>query len=283
MTYGAKLNIALAVALAAMLVVAWLMQRDAEHLQPRLAKLDYTEVSTLRIELPDREALAFERVGERWVMRAPVELDVDVRRIEEIVNALSVPSLARYPARDLQLVELGLGESPKARVIVDGEAYILGDANPVNRLRYVQRGEVVHLVNDLLYFRLSGQPHGWVHRQPLPPGSRIARIEAGDFVIERTEDGWAVTQGDTTASVDSVQRVVDAWANAHAFQVVKWEGPMPFENVAQVWLDGRDQPLGFILRMREEEMAVIRPDLEIEYKLPRYRAEDLWMIPTEQD
>lgn len=283
MTYGAKLNIALAVGLAAMLVVAWLMQRDAEHLQPRLAEIEYAMVSTLRVELPDRQALAFERLGERWLMRAPFELDVDVRRVEEIVNALSVPSLARYPARDLQLAELGLGDTPKARVIVDGEAYVLGDTNPVSRLRYVQRGEVVHLVHDILYFRLSGDPHGWVHRQPLPPGSRIARIEAGDFTIERTDDGWEVTQGDAPASPDAVQRVVDAWANAQAFQVVQWTGAMPFENVANVWLDGQEQPLQFILRLREEEMAVIRPDLGVEYKLPRYRAEDLWILPSEQD
>jgi len=283
MTYGAKLNIALAIGLAAMLVVAWLMQRDAEQLQPRLAELEYATVSTLRIEIPGRAPLAFERVGERWLMRTPFELDVDARRVVEIVNALSVPSLARYPARDLQLEELGLGDIPKARVIVDGEAYTLGDTNPVNRWRYVQRGEVVHLVNDVLYFRLSGEPHNWVHRQPLPPGSRIARIEAGDFSIERTDDGWVVTQGDACATPEMVQRVVDAWANAQAFQVVHWAGPMPFENVAHVWLDDQEDALEFILRLREEEMAIIRPALGIEYKVPRYRAEDLWVIPSGQD
>jgi hypothetical protein len=284
MTYGAKLNIALGVALGAMLLVAWLMQRDAEHLQPMLSEFDYAAVSTLRIEVANREPVSFERVDGAWRMRLPLEIEVDARRIEEVVNALAVPSAARYPARDLGLDALGLGDPPRARVVVDGEPFLLGDTNPVTRQRYVRRGEVVHLVTDLLYFRLLGEPHGWVRRQPLPPGSRISRIEAGGFVIGRTDDGWALEWPvGQEASAATLRRVVDAWANAQAYEVRRWEGPMPFENVALIWLDGSDEPLEFILRRWDDRMAVIRPDLELEFLLPLYRAEDLWNLPQDAE
>jgi hypothetical protein len=283
MSYGARMNIALAFALAAMLLVAWLMQQDTAPSRPVLAESDFDAVSEIRIELPNRDTLAFGRDGNTWRMRQPLAFDVDAGRLQNIVEALAIPSNARYPAAELELDTLGLGDPPRARLVIDGTEFELGDTNPVTGDRYIRRGEVVHLVSDILYFRLGGPAQGWARRQPLPPGARIARIEAGGFIIVRTEDGWALSPEDEEVPMAALQRVVDAWANAQAVQVAAWDGPQPFENVALVWLDGHTEPLEFVLDPREDMMVLVRPDLELEYRLPLERAEDFWNIPDLQD
>lgn len=279
MTYGARLNIGLAVALGAMLLVAWLMQRDTGPERPMLADIDFAQVSSIDVALRGREPLAFERDGAGWHMRAPLDLEVEARRLEEIVNGLNVTSLSRHPATALDLDEVGLGGEPVARVTVDGAAYALGEATALGDGRYVMRNEVVHVVRDVLHFRLGGQPHSWARRQPLPPGARIARIEVGGSTVRRADPGWALEPDDETVSADALQRFVDAWARAQAFQVNR--APVPsdgFDEVAEVWLDGRDEPLAFGLRRTDSAMVLVREDLELEYRLPLQDSERLSVL-----
>lgn len=280
MIRGARLNLALVLALAGLMaLIMWLMQRETAEAAPLLAEVSFEEVRELRVELPDAAPLAFERDGDGWLMREPLPVPADPGRLHNIVDALAVPSRARYPAQDLDLDALGLGETPRARLVVDGVTYLFGNANPVNGWRYIQRGATVHLVDDILFFRLGGTPQGWAQRQPLPPGARIARIDAGEFTIVRAEDGWALSPENPDVPAEALQRVVDAWANAVAMRVVEFDDHLQFENVAHIWLDGHERPIDFILRRWDDHMAVIRPDLALEYRLPLYRAEDLWIIP----
>lgn len=161
MKYGSKTNTVLLVTLLATTAIAWYSYRESAGLDPRVAQIEWDAVGAITVELRGRTPLAFRRVPGGWRLEAPVVLDAAPRRLQEIIHALNVPSEAQYPAGEVDLAQLGLAEPPVARVTVDGAAFSIGEANPVSGWRYVRSGDTVHMVHDVLYFRLLGDAQSW--------------------------------------------------------------------------------------------------------------------------
>ena len=155
-----RTNLIVALLLGAMLVLAWLTQRTADNVRPSLAGFDVTTVQVVRVARRDGVTLQFERVDDGWRMTAPETRPVDPQRIDGIVAGLITVSRADYPADRVPLADVGL-DPPRAVIHVDGAEYRFGDRSPVNGQRYVQHKNTVHLVDDLVYFRLGGEPEDW--------------------------------------------------------------------------------------------------------------------------
>ncbi len=272
MTPGVKLNIALAVVLAALVAVAIVTTRKAEDTAVRLADFDPESVMSIRIERPDEPPIVLARNDGNWVMREPLTVAVETRRVTDLVESFNVPSHARYAFGEIS-PDLGLGagdSAPIARVIVDDSEFVIGTTAPITDWRYVRAGEEVHLVTDIVFHRIQGDAYAWVRRQPLPPGERIARIELAGSTIVRADPGWSLEPEDDAVSADALQQLVDAWANAQAFQVTRYEGDGDFDHTVRVVMDGSGPPLEFRLRIGENATTLVRPDLGLEYRLPAY-------------
>lgn len=155
-----RTNVIVALLLGAMLVLAWLTQRTADNVRPSLADFDTSAVKVIRVARADGVTLEFERVDDGWRMTTPETRPVDAQRIDGIVSGLITISHMDYPADRVPLADLGL-DPPRAVVHVNGEEYRFGDRSPVNGQRYVQHADTVHLVDDLVYFRLGGEPKDW--------------------------------------------------------------------------------------------------------------------------
>lgn len=270
MTPGAKLNIALAVVLVALVTVMMLTSRKAEDAARPLADLDPEAVRTIRIERPDKPSIELVRDDGDWVMREPLTVVVEARRVTDLVESFNVPSHARYAIGEIS-PDLGLGtgdSAPVARVFVDDSEFVIGKTAPITDWRYVRVGEEVHLVTDIVFHRIQGDAYSWVRRQPLPPGGRIARIELEGFTIVRADPGWSLEPADDAVSADVLQKLVDAWANAQAFQVSRYEGDGDFDHTVRVVLDGDASPLVFGLHTGEDATTLVRTDLGLEYRLP---------------
>lgn len=155
-----RTNLIVALLLGAMLVLAWLTQRQATDTRPSLAAFQTATVQVVKVRRADGVALALERDGDGWRMTTPEPHPVDAQRVEGILSGLNTVSRADYPVDRVPLANVGL-DPPRAIVIVDGEEFRFGDRSPVNGQRYVQHADTVHLVDDLVYFRLGGEPAGW--------------------------------------------------------------------------------------------------------------------------
>lgn len=280
MRYGARLNIGLAVMLVVLLAVVFLLEDEAAPPAPAVLATEFSDVNTLRIELGERTPLEFERAADGWRMLAPVALDADLGRLQNIITGLAVAAHASYPVSDTDPEALGLAP-PRARVIVDDEVFEFGDTSPADGRRYLRQGDVVHVVDDLVYFRLGGPVHGWARRQPLPPGTRITRIETDDFGIVRDGDDWSLADG-AESDPDALQRVVDAWANALAAEVAATDPERTSGISVRIELDDGAR-IEFMLYRTESHMVVARPATGIEYRLPLFRSEDLHTLPANTD
>lgn len=274
----ARLNIALAAGLLALFALIYVEQRGTGEEGARIAELDAAQVETLRIERRDGETLLFEREGETWHMREPLQFHAETGRIVEIVDGLSIRSHASYPADELALDELGLGDPPEARVVIDGEAWHIGGRNPLEGWRYILHRDTVYLANDVLYFRLVGEPTDYARRQLLPSGSTITRIVLPDHTL--TEDGsggWTLEPDDPDISADALQRLVDAWRTAQSNEISTITEPDPVETseVVSIHLDDHEAPLEFMIRRDDDGLSLLREDLGLAYRIPPARAEPL--------
>jgi hypothetical protein len=155
-----RTNAIAAGSLAVMLALAYFMQREADPTRPLLADFDTAAVDTVHVALRDGPAIVLERTADGWRMTAPVEREVAVSRVDGILRGLATPSRADYPADEVPLADVGLAD-PRAVVTVDGHAFAFGDRNPVNGLRYVLHDGAVYLTDDLVVFRLAGDPATW--------------------------------------------------------------------------------------------------------------------------
>jgi hypothetical protein len=155
-----RTNLIVASLLGAMLVLAWLTQRQADNVRPAFAEFEVATVQVVRVARADGVTLSFERDGAGWRMTAPESRPVDTQRLDGIVNGLNTLSRADYPADRVPLADVGL-DPPRAIVVVDGNEFRFGDRSPVSGQRYVQHGSTVHVVDDLVYFRLGGEPGDW--------------------------------------------------------------------------------------------------------------------------
>lgn len=280
MRYGARLNIGLAVMLVLLLAAVFLLEDEATPPAPAVLETEFIEVTMLRVELGENIPLEFERAGDGWRMLAPIAFDADLGRLQNIIAGLGIAAHASYPIAEVDLGALGLAP-PRARVVVDGEAFEFGDTSPLDGRRYLRQGDMVHVVNDLVFFRLGGPVHGWARRQPLPPGTRIARIDTDDFGIVRNGENWSLADG-AEAEPDSLQRVVDAWANALAAEVAATDPGRTNGIPVRIVLDD-GAILEFMLHRTDTHMVVARPETGIEYRLPLFRSEDLHSLTDNTD
>lgn len=280
MRYGARLNTGLAVMLLLLVAAMFLLEEEAAPPAPAILALEFDDVRTIRVEMDDRPAVELARAGDGWRMVSPVAFDADLGRLQNIVAGLDVPAHASYPIAETVPGELGL-DPPRARLIIDDAVIEFGDTSPVDGRRYLRQGDTVHVVDDLIFFRLGGPVHGWARRQPLPPGTRITRIETESFSLARDGEDWSLA-GDAEADPASMRRVVDAWANALAAEVAPTDPEQTDGIAVSIELDS-GEVLEFLLRSTDRHMVVARPGTQIEYRLPLFRAEDLYTLPADTD
>ena len=155
-----RTNLIVAASLTAMLTLAWLTKREADLVRPPVADFDAAAVEIVHVARRGEPAIVIERTADGWRMTAPVARAVADERVDGILRGLLTTSRADYPVDAVPLADVGLAE-PRAVVTVDGDAYAFGDRNPVNGLRYVRHYDTVHLADDLVVFRLAGDPATW--------------------------------------------------------------------------------------------------------------------------
>ena len=149
-----RTNLRVAVALVGLLALAVWTYRGAERMgAPLLA--DPSAIGMVAIQGADGARVVFARTDEGWRMTAPDDRPVDAQRVDGIVNGFAIAPRRSYAADTATLADLGL-DPPRWTITLDGAEFRLGDAHPVSGLRYVLHDGEIHLVDDLVTFRLGG-------------------------------------------------------------------------------------------------------------------------------
>lgn len=262
------LNLALAVLLLGMAALAY-FKPGTKPPAPvvKITTLKPADVHSLRIERHGKPAAEFKRDTKgRWQMIAPLHAVADTSRIDGILGDADEQSEGRYQLSQVDLSKLDL-KPPKLKLFLNGQEFDFGGTEPLNYRRYIRHGDTVHLVSDMLYFRLAGNPDSLLRKQLLPGDVKIDGIQIPGMSLNEDKSGhWQVTPANPLLSSDDIEHFVDAWRKAQAFEVSPL-GKKPVQGEVAISMEGMDKPLRFQILTDKDALILARPDLAIQYTL----------------
>ncbi|TVQ85998.1 MAG: hypothetical protein EA400_14070 [Chromatiaceae bacterium] len=162
------LNLTLALLLALLWGLAhWDLAR--EQRATRLTPLHAERVQRIALHRADEPRLLLVRGERGWDMHEPWRAPADGARIARLLAITAAPSHRTLPAAAADPAALGL-LAPRWRLLLDGLELRLGDQAALGAQRYVQVGDLIHLIEDRFQPHLGAPAAAYLARTLLPPG-----------------------------------------------------------------------------------------------------------------
>ncbi len=238
--------------------VYWLKRAPAPK-SPPLAQITPEAVRHIVIERQD-ERLEFERRGENWHMIQPFDAPADAYHFKQLLALPNQTSQTRYAAAELDLARFEL-KPPQVILRLEDIEFRFGGQNPLNFKRYLQVGEVIHLIDDTLFHQLTAPASTWLEHKLLPAGTLQGLDLPGWHITPKDPGGWT---SEPELPAAELERLVDTWRTARAIQVTPYtDEPPPQDQRIRVLIDGK--ALEFIVLQREPELILLRPDQKLRY------------------
>ncbi len=187
----------------------------------RLTGMDPARIEGVELIRPGRDTVKLERVMDGgWRLTAPYGIAADAERVGRLIDVVRATVVRSFPAEGVDLDRLGLEPDP-VRVSLGGQTLRFGGTEPIDGLRYVGSGDLVHLTNDIYYHLLTAPASDYVDARLLPDGLIPASGEVdGESLDPATLTAIAALKaervepldGDLTGRILSIQPEGDAAA-----------------------------------------------------------------------
>jgi len=230
------------------------------------------QISNIRIERKDREAIHFSKDGDTWMMRAPFEVRARPQRIESLLGLLTSPSVDQLDAGQTALDRMNL-QSPEVILRLDDEVFAFGDVNPLDQTRYVLYRDTIHLINDHLYPQLTTGAGFFIDTKVVPDDAAISVVQYPQFRLLRQEDRWQL-ESQLDISDERVQQLGRVWSELRAGNVREYEPLDPLYEIS-VTLDN-GEIIDYAVISDLPTLILARPDLKLQYHIPEYLSEQLF-------
>lgn len=274
-----QLNLALIVIVAGLAAVLF-FTKEEEKKGPPLTTLTEAAVERIRLEHPDRPAIALVKQDGQWRLTEPVETRADPLEVASIVSLATLEAKRKLAVAEVDLKELKL-DPPVYRVTLNDTVLAIGDSEPIEYRRYIRVGEEIALTDDPPSAALDADFSDLVAKELLPPGAMIRRIEVPGLTLVRSADGqsWTETPAQAGASADQKQKFVDGWQSARAMwnaAIPAGEENKPGEPVTIVH-DGGELKLKIVAR--EPQLIIENPAAKVRYTLSKALENEILRLP----
>jgi hypothetical protein len=152
--------------------LGWAVLRDVREAREtsRLTGMDPNRIEGVELTRPGRDTVRLERAsGGGWRMTVPYLVAADPERVGRLLGVVQTGVARSFPAEGVDLERLGLEPDP-VRISLGGQTLRFGGTEPIDRLRYVASGDLVHLTEDLYYHLLTAPASDYADPRPLPAG-----------------------------------------------------------------------------------------------------------------
>lgn len=244
----------------------------------RLTRIDPDSINNIEIE-NGRGNIRLVRNDTGW--RLPeLGLAADDFQVGILLDLLSAHSERRYPRDDIDPEAVGLAP-PQATLRYNDYRILLGKTQPLQKLRYVQYEDQVHLIQDKVMNLLKSDPSDLASRRLVPRDRTLAKIALPDFTLSRTEKGgWSITP-EQAISEDRLQQLADAWSNTQAL----WLRPASDAGTqGRITLEfEHGDPIVYGIIRNDSNFILVRRDLALEYHLSGFHADSLLKLPAPKE
>lgn len=272
------LNLVLLAGVAALAAVAWFEPgRQPPPAAPRLIEIPNEQIHRITI-VRGGETIALEQRQDIWWLRKPYVLRANPQQVQELLTALHAETQANYAADDADLKQLGFSDPPLVITLNDSLALTFGDTAPLNYQRYVHRGDQVLLLRAADYFPLNRAPVEFVSLALLPPEANITALALPDQRLEKSAAGWQLIPANPAISADAIQNLLDAWRQVQAIDVAPLAKDAKAQGEVVITLADEETPVRFQILASDANLLLGRPDLSLQYSLPKGAAADLLQL-----
>ena len=245
----------------------------SEHADVTLTAIAPDTVNHIRILRRGQDEIRFEKQSGLWMMQNPYQLRAGDLRINSILNLLNAHSYAQYHSKDTQLSRFQL-DQPQVSIEFNSARIDFGDTSPLGEQRYVLYNNVVHIINDALFQQLQAPAYFFLNTRLLPEHATITAVLLPGHAIRRQQTVWTVEPA-LNLSADKIVELANAWRDAEAISVSKYEDTAQHGNV-RIELDKQDA-IEFMIVHEPPQLILARPDLGIQYHLGDYDAERMFL------
>lgn len=269
------------------LLVFYTLEQEKKQDLPPLTQLKPNQVQTIRIERKDQGLIELVKDEHGfWQMVTPFQLPANHFRINSLLEILSTKDYQLLDKTALNLTEVQL-ESPEIRVTMNDKLQIaLGNTPPISYgKRYVQVDQAIYLLEDTLFYNLSGKAFNFISLSPLGDNPKITVLKMPNYHFALQEDGeWTLLTSrlsveDLDSRSSTIKTLIENWETIQAFNVepyVETEVKKPIE----ITLENQSQPLHFILTSESPDLILGLPDKGVQYHLPLSQSNRLFHLPT---
>lgn len=271
-------NLVLLTGVAALAAVAWFEPgKQPPPAAVRLIELPSEQIHRITI-VRGAETIRLEQEQDVWWLREPYTLRANSQQIKLLLEKLHTAAQASYPVADADLSELGFDDPPLVITLNDKLTLTFGGTAPLNYQRYVRRDDTILLLRAVDYYPLNRAPVEFVSLALLPPDSAITALNLPDQQLRQTADGWQLTPKDPAISADAIQNLLDAWQQARAIDVEPLTQDAQQQGEVVIQLADGKAPLHFLIHTDDTSLLLGRPDLGLQYSLPKSQAADLLQL-----
>jgi hypothetical protein len=241
---------------------------------PLIAGVTPEQIHHIHITRTGKQDIDLVREQGHWRLTAPLHTAANGFRADALASVVEADSESRFSAVGEDLAKFGLAP-PRARLKLDGVVIKFGDNEPISGRRYVQVGDVIHLIPDYSYQNVAAAAPGFVSLSPLPEGAEPVSFTLPGFTLRRDEKGhWKQVAGSHNADPQAIDDFVGRWQQAEALEVTRYT-PAGARDTVTVGLGGGRPAVEFDIVSRDPELVLGRHDLAMAYHFPASEAAKL--------
>lgn len=271
-----RTNLLLLIAVIVVALFIWLMPEPLDDSTGVALFAPDVEFSRLEALRDGETRFVLERSGPAWKMVVPVRAAADDFQVQSLLANLRQRAERAYPVAEVDLEQAGLVDAEWS-LRVDDHLLQFGARTALGNNRYVQKGDQVYLLSDVMTYRLQREPMDYVSKRLLADGREIVaiRLPAGQQ-IERQNFSWRLQPENDAVSADAVQDLADAWQHATAMRLQSVATVPEGERVIVEHADGETSE--FVIGLTEANFYLTRSEPPLRYELPRGEARRLLQL-----
>jgi hypothetical protein len=274
MSGGARLNLALLVAVAALALFAYYKPHKSEP-EHKLSAIKAADVTSIKIEITGNPPVVLARTGADWKLTAPLPARADSFQVQRLLEILDATSKDRFPAAGLARYELN---EPYARVTFNQQTFAFGAVNQLSREQYVLTQDGIYPLSLRYGTLLPKDPLQLVSRQLFAADEAPVAFTFSDFRLAQQDGKWQLTPPATDIGADDINGWVDEWRLATALNLQPASNRKPLATLKIKLKTGADITVAVL--QREPQLVLARSDQPYEYQFSAAAAKRLLARPA---
>ena len=260
MSYRLWVNLALALAVAALAWLVFFKTAPNDSAKHKLSTLTPSSINEITITLAQRPRVVLTKRAGNWFVTEPFAARADRTRVDSLLGLLSAESGQRFAAKDLARFEL---DRPLASVKIGTQEFWFGGVHPLSNQLYVLTQGAVYLISPVYFVDVAKQPTDYAAKQLLAETENPVAFEFATFKLTRTDGKWQKEPADAVLSQDDANKFADEWRHAQALAVSQ---PRTFKATEQITLRlASGKSLALHAAQQEQEWVVLREDEKLAY------------------